>query len=189
VPPRQQSRRRIRVDPAVYAQTGTVALMTACVGERRALFADPQPASLVTAQISRLHGEAWRVLGYVVMPDHLHLLVLNLSGSLLEFMRLLKGRTATALRGNVPSSPWQRSFHDHVLRRHEDISGSLRYLLENPVRAGLAQDFTEYRWCGSFQWPEISPDFFAVHPSDVLWAEITEADAGREHPNATVGRG
>jgi REP element-mobilizing transposase RayT len=171
VPP-QRIRRRIRVDQAVYAQPGTVALLTVCTHEHRPVFADPHQASLVTGQIRLLHGEDWRVLGYTVMPDHVHLLVLNLGGSLLDFMRLLKGRTSKALRGQAPSPLWQRSFHDHVLRRNEDITGSLRYLLENPVRAGLAKDWTAYRWCGSFQWPDINSDFFATHPSNVLWAEI-----------------
>lgn len=106
------------------------------------------------------------------MPDHVHLLVINLKGSLIEFMRILKGRTARGLRGSTAGSLWQRSFHDHLLRRNEDINGTLLYLLENPVRAGLVEEWTQYPWCGSFQWPGIDPEFFAVRPENVLWNEI-----------------
>jgi len=114
----------------------------------------------------------WRVLGYCLMPDHVHLLVLNLRGSLMDFMRLLKGRTAQGLRKSVSGAVWQRSFHDHLSRRTEDIAETLRYLLENPVRAGLVSEWPRYPWCGSLQWPKISPEFFALNPKNVLWAEI-----------------
>ncbi len=97
-------------------------------------------------------------------------------------MRFLKGRTAHGLRENVSGTVWQRSFHDHLIRRNEDITGTLRYLLENPVRARLVSEWTQYPWCGSLQWPEIGPEFFAVNPTNVLWAEILTAneDQGRE---------
>jgi REP element-mobilizing transposase RayT len=172
VPRERHRRKRIRVDQAVYAQPGTVALLTTCTASRRHVFAQPDHADLLTAEIRRLHGEDWRVLGFSVMPDHVHLLVLNLKGSLIEFMRMLKGRTARRLRGSTTDSLWQRSFHDHLLRRNEDINGTLLYLLENPVRAGLVEEWTQYPWCGSFQWPGIDPEFFAVRPENVLWNEI-----------------
>ena len=126
----------------------------------------------MTTEIGLLHGETWRILGYCVMPDHLHLLALNINGSLLDMIRLLKGRTARALRAELSSTLWQRSFHDHMLRRNEDIHATLLYLLENPVRAGLVSDWSQYPWCGSLQWPEIDPEFFAVNPKDVLWNEV-----------------
>ena len=129
-------------------------------------------ADLVVDELHRLHGESWRILGYCVMPDHVHILALNAKGSLLEFMRLLKGRLTRGLRGSIAGSVWQRSFHDHLIRRDEDIAATLQYLLENPVRAGLVHDWTHYPWSGSLHWPGIDPEFFAVKPSDILWNEI-----------------
>jgi REP element-mobilizing transposase RayT len=123
-------------------------------------------------ELDRLHAERWRILGYCVMPDHVHLLVLNIENSLLDFMRLFKGRLVRRLRGHVAGTVWQRSSHDHLLRRNEDINGTLRYLLENPVRAGLVDKWTQYPWCGSLQWPKIDPEFFAVNSANVLWGEI-----------------
>jgi hypothetical protein len=126
----------------------------------------------VTTEIGRLHGEKWRVLGFCVMPDHIHLLVFNINGSLLDLMRLFKGRTSNGLRGDIAGTLWQRGFHDHLLRRNEEIHQTLLYMFENPVRAGLAAEWTQYPWCGSFQWPEIDPEFFSVRPQDVLWNEV-----------------
>jgi REP element-mobilizing transposase RayT len=165
-------RKRHRLDNRVYARPGTIGLLTACTDNRRPLFSNAVHSDLVVDELRLLHSDSWRVLGFCVMPDHVHTLILNADGSLLDFMRLLKGRSARSLRDRVSGTVWQRSFHDHLVRRNEDIAGTLKYLLENPVRAGLASDWTRYRWSGSLEWPEIDPEFFAVHPADVLWSEI-----------------
>jgi len=43
---------------------------------------------------------------------------------------------------------WQISYHDHVLRRNQDLLAAARYIWDNPVRAGLVQSRTEYRFSG-----------------------------------------
>ena len=181
MPPQKPRRKSVRLDQAVYAQPGTVALLTTCTASRRQVFADPARADIVTSEIGRLHGENWRVLGFCIMPDHVHLLVFNIQGSLLDLMRLFKGRAAKALRGDVPGTLWQRGFHDHLLRRSEDINRTLLYMFENPVRVGLTEEWTQYLWCGSFEWPAIDPEFFCARPEDVLWSEVlgTSAETGR----------
>ena len=177
MPTDRPRRRQIRIDRDVYSRAATVALLTACTALRRPIFAESGHAELALSELRRLHDDRWRVLGHCLMPDHVHFLVLNVDASMLEFMRLFKGRTARELRGRVEGRVWQRSFHDHLLRRHENISGTLRYLLENPVRAGLAREWTAYPWCGSLQWPQIVPEFFEAHPAEVLWAEVLDLDA------------
>jgi REP element-mobilizing transposase RayT len=145
--------------------------LTTCTAYRRPVFENPDRADLVTTEIGHLHGEKWRILGFCVMPDHVHLLVFNIDGSLLDLMRLFKGRTSRGLRGDVTDTLWQRGFHDHLLRRNEGIHQTLLYMFENPVRASLVAEWTQYAWCGSFQWPGIDPEFFSVRPQDVLWNE------------------
>ncbi len=133
-------------------------------------------------EITNLHGPSWRILGYCVMPNHIHLLAFNVDGSLLDLMIRLKGRSAARLRGRVESPLWQRSFHDHIIRRNEDINRTIRYLLENPVRAGLVSDWTEYRWCGSMEWPMIDNEFFAINPSQVIWSEVFASTECQDKP-------
>ena len=180
MPPRKPRRKPVRLYEEAYAHSGALALLTACTSSRRHVFEVPGHASLLASEIGRLHGENWRILGFCVMPDHVHLLALNIQGSLLDLMRLLKGRTAKRLRGDVIGALWQRGFHDHLLRRNEDIYRTLLYMLENPVRAGLVEAWMQYPWCGSFQWPEIDLEFFSVRPEDVRWNEVFLTDAGSE---------
>ena len=39
---------------------------------------------------------------------------------------------------------WQTGFHDHALRREEDLAATARYLIANPLRAGLVQRVGDY---------------------------------------------
>lgn len=166
----------------MYAQTGVIALLTACTDNKRPLFQYANVAELVTEEIRHLHSNSWQILGFCVMPNHIHLLVLNVDGSLLDLMKCLKGRVSARLRGNVEPPVWQRSFHDHILRRNEDINRTIYYLLQNPVRAGIVDDWTQFPWCGSLRWPDINADFFAANPSDVIWSEVFALDEETENP-------
>lgn len=48
------------------------------------------------------------------------------------------------MRESVPV--WARAFHDHAVRRDEDLTALARYVVANPVRAGLAEDVLGYSW-------------------------------------------
>jgi len=47
-------------------------------------------------------------------------------------------------RGNAPKAIWQAGYHDHALRKEEDIRDVARYIVMNPVRAGLVRSVREY---------------------------------------------
>lgn len=172
-------RKTIRLHHAAYAQPELVAMLTMCTSARRRVFAHSDHAEFAVGEIRRLHGNMWRILGYCVMPDHVHLMALNLDGKPSDLVRLFKGRTSMVFRGLCPAPLWQRSYHDHLLRRNEDIVGVMRYMMENPVRAGLQAHWMKYPWCGSMQWPEMSSAFFETRASDVLWSEIEMVDSDR----------
>jgi putative transposase len=87
------------------------------------------------------HG-AW-LSAYVLMPDHLHALVIidNQRVNLSRWMEALKNALSKVLRKNVTTSPhWQKGFFDHILRSGNSCSAKWEYVHENPVRAGLVKD-------------------------------------------------
>lgn len=76
------------------------------------------------------------------MPDHLHWLVqLGEPSPLPAAVQRLKGRSARAVNGWLRrrGALWQRGFHDHALRREDDLATVARYVVRNPVRAGLVR--------------------------------------------------
>ncbi len=80
-------------------------------------------------------------LCFVVMPDHFHwLLELSDKHSLSQTVGMLKSQTARAIGQSI----WQRGFYDHALRREEDILQTARYIVANPLRAGLVKSVKDY---------------------------------------------
>ena len=91
----------------------------------------------------------------VVMPDHVHLIFTPLIDheakevcSLAKIMDAIKGASAhkvnkaLARKGRV----WQPESFDHVLRSSESLDAKIQYLLDNPVRKGLARSWQNYPW-------------------------------------------
>ncbi len=68
------------------------------------------------------------------------------------FVKDFKQRTAYAYRRTHASVLWQKSYYDHVLRTEEDVRKVARYIVANPVRAGLVRTASDYPYCGSFVW-------------------------------------
>ncbi len=100
-------------------------------------------------QAARRHG--FEFLAYCFMPDHLHLLTeaLRADSRLVEFVREAKQRSGYAAAHRTGVRLWQESFHDRVLRDEDHTLAVIRYVVMNPVRAGLARTVGEYPFCGS----------------------------------------
>ena len=93
----------------------------------------------------RVWGDA-NVLCWVLMPDHWHgLIELGNHDDLSVVMNRLKALLSKALQP-LARTPfrWARGFHDHALRRDEDLLAAARYIVANPVRAGLVTDVNDY---------------------------------------------
>ena len=94
----------------------------------------------------------------VVMPDHVHMIFTPLVDSqakevysLAEIMDAVKGASAHKVNKLLgrKGTVWQAESFDHVLRSSESLDAKISYLLENPVRAGLVEEGTEYPWLWS----------------------------------------
>ncbi len=87
---------------------------------------------------------------YCVMPDHVHLVVSpSPSCDIVQFVGAFKNLAQRAAwRLGVRGAFWQRSFWDHFVRSDEDLNAVIAYVLNNPVRAGLADTPEAYRFAG-----------------------------------------
>ena len=86
---------------------------------------------------------------YCFMPDHLHLLISGQEGSSLrDFVRHFKQLSAYRYKREHGAQLWQISYYDHVLRKDEGLLALARYIWDNPVRAGLVQNRSEYPFSG-----------------------------------------
>ena len=85
------------------------------------------------------------------MPDHLHMLVEGLAenADLTCFVKDSKQSSGYAHKQRFQEALWQPSWFDRVLRKEEQTTDVIRYILLNPIRAGLVESVSEYPLCGS----------------------------------------
>lgn len=127
---------------------GQTYLITFTTYQRERLFEASDCASLVSRSLHAL--ELWKettLLAWTVMPDHLHLLVtLSHADTLQGVVQKVKSNTARELKSHDLGlgQVWARAFHDRALRRDEDVRSVARYLVLNPVRAGLVRRVGDY---------------------------------------------
>ena len=127
---------------------GQIYLVTTVTRGRAPLFTDLAAGRIgVRALYCEAIATSATTLAYVVMPDHLHwLLQLHSEQHLSAVVRSVKGRTALEigrLRG-TRGLVWEVGFHDHAVRREEDLQAVARYVVCNPIRAGLVRSVYNY---------------------------------------------
>jgi REP element-mobilizing transposase RayT len=127
---------------------GQAYLLTAVTLYRRPVFRDPAAAFVV----SRVHNTPWlwrdsKLLAWVLMPDHWHgLVVLGKQDDLHSLVGRFKAVTARLVedRFKVNGCLWSRGFQDRALRDDESLRTTARYLIANPLRAGLVDNVGNY---------------------------------------------
>ncbi len=88
-----------------------------------------------------------RMLAWVLMPDHAHwLLQLGEADNLGDVIGRLKSASSrhTNRTQNRMGSLWSKAFYDHALREEDDLQAVARYIVANPLRAGLVKRIGDY---------------------------------------------
>jgi putative transposase len=129
--------------------------LTFCTDCRRPVFVDTPTVDLVVSHFLRAAAvERFAIIVYCMMPDHAHLLV---EGSvehsdLRRFIKLAKQLSGFSYARRTGNRLWQRYSFERVVRDRESTRGIVRYILENPVRAGLVERIDDYAYLGSSQY-------------------------------------
>ena len=126
--------------------------LTLCTFERHRWFEDPDVVSLVRTQFVRTAADqAFEIPAQCMMPDHAHLLAEGTTpaSDLCAFMSSFKQKTGFAFATKHGQRLWQVGYYDRMLRSDEATPIVVRYILENPVRAGLVSRFSDYPYSGS----------------------------------------
>ena len=127
---------------------GCTYLITFTTHGRAPLFHDSNAAACACRAIT--DSRLWRrsiLLAWVLMADHWHGLVhLGAGETLPHAIGRLKTNSARQVRACLDPAPriWAPAFHDRAVRRDESLGEAARYILMNPVRAGLAADPGKY---------------------------------------------
>lgn len=121
--------------------------------------AEPQVTEIVRREIHALEPNAYRLVCYCIMPNHVHLVIDLLDiphpaplkenqhyTALSQAMKLLKGRTGYACRKLIGGKGafWQHESYDHVVRNQREFKNIIGYVLSNPVKAGLVRQWQDW---------------------------------------------
>jgi len=126
--------------------------LTFCTYSRQHVFVTRERVDLVLLQIERsANEEQFAIIAYVFMPDHIHLLIEGLSerSDCRRFIRRAKQFSGYHYAKRFEHRLWQRYGFERVLRDDEATLVVAKYILENPLRAGLVRCVEDYPFAGS----------------------------------------
>jgi putative transposase len=130
---------------------GTYFVTSATFGRRR-LFQVAVNAELFleTLQQYRRDGH-YKLHAFVVMPDHIHLLLTPQEMAIERAMGLIKGGFSHRLSSKFPV--WQRGFTDHRIRSSDEFQAKREYIHQNPVRARMVELPGLYHYSSAYRTP------------------------------------
>ena len=143
---REEDRKRMRLRDFDYSSEGAY-FLTLCLQKKLSLFENHQAKEMVEKWIVEIENKYENVTVdcYVVMEDHVHLILFITEGnqiSLSEIMKWFKTMTTNeyirGVRDRVyepfEKKLWQRSFYDHIIRNDEDLKEKREYVMNNPAK-------------------------------------------------------
>jgi REP element-mobilizing transposase RayT len=114
----------------------------------------PEIAALVENALLHFDGQRYRLLTWVIMPNHVHVLIETREGhplcSVVQSCKTYTARRANALLGRHGVF-WGRDYFDRFIRDDRHLAAVIRYIEQNPVRAGLVTRAEEWAY-GSARW-------------------------------------
>ncbi len=108
----------------------------------------PAIAALTEGALRHFEGERYHLLAWVVMPNHVHVLLqigqAPLAGVLQSWKRFVAREANKLLRREGPF--WEREYWDTYMRDEEQLIKARRYTEQNPVKAGLVREAKSWAW-------------------------------------------
>ncbi len=135
-------------------QTGQSHFITFTCYRRMEHLTNSQACSVVLRALENTRKRyGLRVFGFVLMPEHVHLLLSEPEqGTLARAMQSLKSASARVARGaraervGTPTPFWQTRYYDRYMRDYDEFLEKLRYIYRNPVKRRLCSSPDEWPW-------------------------------------------
>ena len=145
---------RMGPKPERYQQQRSLHFITFSCYRRMQLLDRPAARDVFERELERVRRwYGFYVTGYVVMPEHVHLLISEPERSQLSVViQMLKQITSRKLKPAASTRFWQVRYYDFPVWTEKKRIEKLRYIHRNPVRRGLVERPEDWRWSSFRQW-------------------------------------
>ena len=109
---------------------------------------DERIAWLVQEALRKFEGTRYRMIAFTIMPNHVHVLFEVGEVPMANLVRDWKGATARAANAllGLKGAFWQADYWDTYIRDAEHEEQTIRYIQNNPVKAGLVKKWQQWPW-------------------------------------------
>ena len=124
-------------------------ITTTVTCDRKPILRNSKAADIVLEAILFGRRQKWYyLLSFVIMPDHMHLIIIPKERNISECMKSIKGFSSRKINEGFSrrGSIWQRGFYDYILDSEEKVTSRIRYIEENPVRKGMVRYAEDYKY-------------------------------------------
>lgn len=115
---------------------------------------EPQIANIVVEALHYRDDRVFDLLAYCLMPNHMHLVIApqqradgtyHILSHIMQSLKRNTARRANQMLGRQGPF-WQAESYDHVVRDNEELTRIVRYVLNNPVKANLVEEWESWPW-------------------------------------------
>lgn len=151
-----------RLHPDVYIGERPISF-TLCIKDKKRFFTEHNQFKIFQeVLLNELRDFNCSAYVYMFMPDHAHMTLVgnNSDADMKKCLKMFKQKTGYWLSQNKLDIKWQKDYYDHILRSEENLDIHIKYILNNPVRAGMVNFWKQYPYKGSTvydlnEWSEI----------------------------------
>jgi putative transposase len=111
---------------------------------------NPAIANIVADKMKEYDQKLYNLIAYCIMSNHVHLLFTTdgYDANISSIMQLIKGGSAYLCNKllNRKGEFWQKESYDHYVRNQREFTNIEHYIIQNPVRAGLLEDWQKWEF-------------------------------------------
>lgn len=122
-------------------------------GYGQCFFRDDRVACLMESTLFHYEGSHYRLVRWVIMPNHVHVLIDVMPGvalsTIVQEWKSFTSHAANKLLGRNGAF-WMPEYYDRYIRDQQHLKRAIEYIDANPVKAGLADTPSSYRWSSAY---------------------------------------
>jgi REP element-mobilizing transposase RayT len=110
-------------------------------------------AAIVQEALWHLDGERYRLMAWIIMPNHVHVMIEQIEGHpLADFVHAWKSFTAKEANKRLRRTGtfWAPDYFDRFIRDQAHFNATVHYIHDNPVKAGLIARAEDWRWSSAW---------------------------------------